>query len=165
MPNQFFQLPNVAYMLASFVHLAGMAVWVGGIVALGAIAAPTLFRRLPASDAGALFGPMLEVFEKVSTGAAIAAVAGAIAKGWIGEQNANVWMLVRWAALIVMVLLLATANTVVHPRIRALQAKTPGIGALPDSDPERRAFQKLHKLSERLMTGQLVCGLVVLLLA
>ena len=165
MPPGFLDLPNLPYLLASFVHLLGLAVWLGGIVALGAIAAPVLFRRLPRTEAGALFGPMLRVFEKVSLGAAIATVAGAIAKGMIGGQNANVWILIRDIALGLMVLLLLAANFSVHPAIRRLQEATPGIGALPDSDPARMRFQKMHKLSERMMSAQLFLGLVVLLFA
>ena len=165
LPHGFFQLPNVAFLIASFLHLLGMAVWVGGIVALGAIAAPVLFRRLPRPDAGALFGPMLQIFEKVSLVAAVLAVIGAVAKGWIGGQNANVWALTRFAALGLMVLLLAYANTMLHPSIRALQAQHDRISERPEADPARTRFQMLHKRSERVMMAQLWLGLVVLLLA
>ncbi len=165
MPSGSYALPNLPYLLASFVHLLGLSVWLGGIVALGAIAAPVLFRRLPRTEAGALFGPMLRVFEKVSLGAAIATVAGAAAKGWLGGQNANVWIVSRDVALGVMVLLLLAANFGVHPAIRRLQEATPGIGALPETDPARARFQRMHKLSERMMSAQLFLGLVVLLFA
>ena len=162
MPDGFFHVPNVAFLVASFVHALGMAVWLGGIVALGAIAAPVLFRRLPRPDAGALFGPMLRVFEKVALGAAIFAVTGAAAKAWLGGQQPNLWAVLRYGALAAMCLLLFLANTVVHPAIRRVQEANPGISALPETDPARVRFQKLHKLSERMMSAQLLLGLVVL---
>lgn len=163
LPASFFEVPNVPYLLASFVHLIGLVVWMGGIVALGAIAAPTLFRRLPPSEAGALFGPMLQVFEKISLGAAVATVAGAIARGIIGHQNPNAWVLARDVALFGMVVFLLVSNFSVHPAVRKLQTENPGIGSLPESDPLRARFQRLHRISERLMKGQLLLGLVVLL--
>jgi hypothetical protein len=158
-------LPNVPFLLASFVHLVGLCVWLGGIVALGAIAAPVLFRTLPRTEAGALFGPMLRVFEKVSLVAMVLTVAGAVAKAILGGQNPNLWVLMRDVSLAGMVGLLLAANFAVHPAIRRLQAATPGIGALPESDPVRQRFQRMHKLSERMMSGQLLLGLVVLLFA
>ena len=158
-------MPNIPYMIASFVHLLGLAVWIGGIVALGAIAAPVLFRRLPRPEAGALFGPMLRIFEKVSMGAAIAAVAGAAGKAVIGGQNMNAWAVVRFGALGGMVLLLLVANLSLHPAIRRVQDANPGLSSRPDDDPARVKFQRLHTLSEKIMMGQLWLGLVALLLA
>ena len=165
MPSGFFAPPNLPYLLFNFLHLFGLVIWMGGIAALGAIAAPVLFRRLPRVEAGALFGPMLRIFEKVSLGAAIATVIGAAGKGWIGGQNANAWILMRDAALLLMVGLLLAANVAIHPAIRRLQSDNPGIGARPEEDPARRKFQKLHRLSERVMSAQLLLGLVVLLFA
>lgn len=165
LPAGFFQLPNLPYMVASFLHLLGLAVWLGGIVALGAIAAPVLFRRLPRPDAGALFGPMLRVFEKVSLGAAALTVAGAAGKAWIGGQHLNVWSAARMTALGAMVLLLAWAALSVHPAIRAVQEANPRVSELPEDAPPRVAFGRLHKRSERIMMAQLWFGLVVLFLA
>lgn len=165
LPPQFFEIPNIPYLIASFLHLLGLVVWLGGIVALGAIAAPTLFRRLPRAEAGALFGPMLAIFEKVSLGAMVATVAGAIGKSVIGGQNPNAWVFARDAALVLMVVLLLASNFWVHPAVRRLQEATPGVGSLPDTDPKRVEFTRLHKLSERMMSAQLFLGLVVLLFA
>ena len=164
LPDGFFALPNIPYLVASFVHLLGLSVWIGGIVALGAIAAPVLFRRLPRGDAGALFGPMLRVFEKVSLVAAILTVGGAAAKAWIGGQNPNAWVLARFLDG-GMVLLLALANFAVHPAVRRVQEANPGISSLPETDPASVLFQRLHKLSERMMMAQLWLGLIVLLFA
>ena len=161
MPAGFFEIPNLPYLIASFVHLLGLTVWLGGIVALGAIAAPVLFRRMPRKEAGALFGVMLSIFEKVSLGAAVATVLGAFAKGIIGHQNPNVWVISRDLALAVMVALLLAANLWLHPAIRALQ---PGLPEAED-DPARIRFGRLHKLSERMMSAQLYLGLIVLLFA
>ena len=165
LPHGFFQVPNLPYMVASFVHLLGLTVWLGGIVALGAITAPVLFRRLPRPDAGALFGPMLRIFEKVSFAAAVLAVTGGAAKAWIGGQHLNAWSLARMAALGGMVLLLAWASLGVHPAIRAVQEANPRVSELPADDPARADFGRLHKRSERIMGAQLWLGLVVLFLA
>jgi uncharacterized membrane protein len=162
-PTGFLNVPNVGYLIASFVHALGMTVWLGGIVALGAIVAPTLFRRLPRHEAGALFGPMLRIFEKVSLGAAVFAVTGAAAKAYIAEQNVNLWSVLRYVALFAMCALLFAANSLIHPAIRKVQEANPNVSQLPETDPARMRFQMLHKLSERLMMGQLAFGLVVLL--
>ncbi len=164
-PPGFFALPNVPYLLASFVHLAGMAVWLGGIATLGAIVAPVLFRRLPRSEAGAHFAAMVARFERVALWAAVASVVGAAAKAAIGGQNPNLWALLRLASLGTMVALLSIGMLGVHPRLRRLLAERPSIGEASDADPARSEFQRLHRLSERLLSAQVVLGSIVLLLS
>jgi len=161
-PPGFFNVPNIPFLIAGFVHALGMSIWLGGIVALGAIAAPTLFRRLPRHDAGALFGPMLRIFEKVSLAAAVLAVTGAAATAYLGGQNVNLFVVIRYVSLFGMCALLFASNTLIHPAIRNVQQANPNVSALADTDPARMRFQMLHTLSERLMMGQLVFGLVVL---
>ena len=53
-------MPNWAYLLVTLVYNLSLAIWIGGTVALGALAAPTLFARLESrSKAGEVFGAIL----------------------------------------------------------------------------------------------------------
>jgi uncharacterized membrane protein len=52
-------MPNWSYLTINFLYQLGLALWIGGSVALGALVAPALFKALPRAEAGAIFGPTL----------------------------------------------------------------------------------------------------------
>ena len=47
-------MPNWLYLLTNFVYHLGLAIWIGGSIALGALVAPALFRMLPRPQAVAV---------------------------------------------------------------------------------------------------------------
>ena len=53
-----------------FVSLLALTVWLGGMVTIGSVAAPSAFAVLGSSDAASLVGEMLRRFHLVSYGAA-----------------------------------------------------------------------------------------------
>ena len=140
-------MPNWSYLLFHFLYTAGLAIWIGGAVALGALTAPRLFGSLPREQAGAIFGPILRRFSRVRLGAVIAVIAGATAQYWRWETHAaTAWIAVRWAAIAWLAL------TVVY-EILALEP------ALARRD-ER--FAALHRRSEVLMKTSVMAALVAL---
>src|SRR5215470_6324481 len=58
-------MPNWSYILINALYHLGLALWIGGAIALGALAAPVLFRSLPRQQAGSIFGPTLRRFARL----------------------------------------------------------------------------------------------------
>lgn len=150
-----------------FVALVALALWVGGLTALGLVAAPILFEVLPLHDpagrtlAGLAFGAMLESADRLSLllGAVVALVlAGRAAKS--RRPRGLVW---RATVLAGMLGATAVTGLVLAPRIDALREQTPGtIADLPDADPAKAEFGRLHGLSGGLMLATIAGGLVLM---
>ena len=96
-------MPNWLYLLANFAYHLGLALWIGGVIALGALTAPALFRVLPRADAGALFGSILRRFSRLRAVAFLLVVAGAAAKfvGW-ESHAATPWLVLRWLSIAIL---------------------------------------------------------------
>jgi hypothetical protein len=153
-----------------YVALLALVVWIGGLVALGAIAAPVAFdvtaaRQLPDHRllAGALFGEMLRRFTLVAYGAGGVLLLTLIARRILGPRPHRF----AWRAGLAVLMLAATAYSgiVVASRIAALQTEM-GVApsALPVGDVRRVAFGRLHGLSTALQAVPLLGGLALIFL-
>jgi uncharacterized membrane protein len=156
-------VPNWLHLIVNLVYHLGLAIWIGGMIALGALVAPALFRALPRQDAGALFGTTLRRFARVRVAALSATIVAAAAKYLLWEHTGSVWIAIRWAALGFMAAAVLYEIAVLE---RALEARrvhlTP---AMAEDHPERRAFQALHKRAEGLMKASLLAALAAMLLS
>lgn len=143
-------MPNWLYLLFHFLYTAGLAVWIGGVLVLGVLTAPALFRALPREQAGSVFGPILRRFAKMRLAAAILIVIGAGAKYVKWETHAATpWLLIRWIAIAFL------ASTVVYELFflyPAIEARGP-------------SFDRLHRRSELLMKSSLIAATVALFLS
>ncbi|MEO8034933.1 MAG: DUF4149 domain-containing protein, partial [Acidobacteriota bacterium] len=89
-------MPNWLYLLVNICYLIALALWIGGGVALGAIVAPALFRRLARPEAGEIFGPMLGRFARVRLVAIAVAILAATGKHLLWETHVvSIWMVIR----------------------------------------------------------------------
>ena len=157
MDTLYFDLLKLGY------HL-GLAVIVGGGLALGAFAAPAIFRTLRSrSEAGTVFGAVLERFD----GAAIIALVlvgltTVLRAGAVDEDPRDLRILARWIALALMGAATLYASAWASPVARAIRRQTPGFDDLPESDLRRREFRSLHRRSTRAFTIAVVLGVVAL---
>lgn len=151
-----------------YAALLALVVWVGGLVALGGIAAPSIFdvvaeRQLENGRilSGALFGEMLERFTVVSYAAGGVLMLTLLARRILGPRPHRF----AWRAGIVAVMLAAAAysSIVVGSRMEHLQKKT-GVApsTLPDGDPRRVEFGRLHGISTALQLVPLLGGLLLI---
>jgi hypothetical protein len=151
-----------------FVALLALVVWVGGLLALGAIAAPSIFAVLAIAQpdggrllAGALFGEILRRFHMVSYGAGALLLGTILLRRVLGPAPRRF----AWRAGIATVMLAASAYSglVVASRIEALQS---AIGAAPSSlpagDARRVEFGRLHGLSTALELIPVLGGLALI---
>jgi hypothetical protein len=148
-----------------FVALVLLAFWIGGLATLGFVAAPVLFAVLPAHDpemgrtlAGIAFGAVFESFERWSlvTGGLVAAVLA------IGAMRTPRPRRLALRASMLALMLTATVVTavVIAPRIDAIRVSTPTtIADLPDTDPVKITFGRLHGTSAILMLATMAGGL------
>lgn len=151
-----------------YAALLALVVWVGGLLALGAIAAPAIFDvtawRHTADGralAGAIFGETLRRFHLVSYAAGALLLLTLIARAILGPRPRHF----AWRAALATVMLAAslTAGIVVMERIASVQASIGGSpSALPDTDARRIEFGRLHALASGLELVPVVGGLALI---
>lgn len=188
-------IPNFYFMGIQFVHLLALSIWVGGIVAIGLIVAPTLFRRIKSRrTAGELMGEILRKFDLLSLFCIAALIITGMIKYWTWE-NLTPWNLTRYLAILVMSGVGLYSALVVSPKLRGwmISQSSPKIAAVSREAALRPSmvlassgsgsaavqtveavetgegplpdFNRLHHLSVRLMVINLICGVIALLMA
>jgi hypothetical protein len=151
-----------------FVALLMLVVWVGGLLALGAIAAPSIFDVLASTQpdngrmlAGAVFGEILRRFHLVTYAAGVLLLGTLILRTVLGPRPRRF----AWRAGLATTMLAASAfsGLIVAGRIGQLQRQ---IGAspstLPVGDARRVEFGRLHGLSTALELVPLLGGLMLI---
>ena len=162
--------------LLRYVYVLALTLWLGGMIVLGAVVAPSLFATLPAQDpengralAGLAFGVVLARFHYLAYGAGallvlsltLMALLGPRPKGFAVRTGIAAAMLA--VALYSGVFVLGEIGTIQ----REVAAAAPSITAalpsrLPAGDPRRIRFDQLHQLSTRLMMCTVLAALVLL---
>lgn len=145
-----------------------LAIWVGGIVALGAIGAPVLFSTLESRDgvagralAGELFGHMFLRFQHLAWLLGGLLVVLLILRRVLGPRPRP--FAVRLLAAAAMLAVSLGAGLIVAPRINAIRVEVNGpVAALDDGDARKIEFGRLHGLSNALMGATLVVGIGML---
>ena len=151
-----------------YVYVLALVVWLGGMVILGALVAPTTFEVLQASAgvqgrelAGAVFGSTLARFHYLAyiAGGLLLLTLGAMRV--LGPRPAQSGL--RAAIVAVMLGVALYSGVVVLRQIDAVQAAAGGLPSrLPAGDERRVRFDALHVLSTRLMMFNIVGALVLL---
>ena len=151
-----------------YVYVLALVVWLGGMVVLGALVAPTTFEVLQSREplagrmlAGDVFGTTIARFHYVQYAAGALLLVTLAAMRLLGPRPA------AFAARSVLVAgMLAAAlysGLVVLDRIDALQQATGGLTSrLPPTDVRRVRFDDLHQLSTRLMLLNMAGALILL---
>jgi len=145
-------MPNWLHVFVNGLYHLGLALWIGGAVALGALAAPVLFGALPRQQAGSIFGPTLRRFAKLRLAAVVLMIVGAGVKYFVFERFAHSpWIAVRWILIAILAATVVYEIAVLHPAMERLRG-----------DP---AFGRLHKRSEGLMKMSLIVAVAALFLS
>jgi hypothetical protein len=158
-------MDNQGVAVLRFLSLAALAVWIGGLAALGGVAAPELFAWLQAHDpvagretAGQLFGVIFARFQHFSWALGGVAIVSLIVRAILGPRprhfGIRAWLLAAMLAFSV-----ATALWIT-PRIEAIRNSVSGpVASLADTDARKVTFGRLHGLSNVLMLMTIVTGL------
>jgi uncharacterized membrane protein len=151
-----------------YAGVLALTLWVGGLLALAAIAAPATFDVLAARHVaddrllgGAIFGEILRRFHLLSYTCGVVLLGTLLVRGVLGPRPTM--FAARLALVVVMLAATAYAGFVVSARIARVQAQ---IGAapssLPEGDPRRVAFGRLHAMSTGLELVPVLGGLLLL---
>ena len=151
-----------------FAALLMIVIWVGGLLTLGAIAAPSIFAVLaaamPGQDrllAGTLFGEILRRFHLLSYAAGGLLLGTLVLRRILGPAPRRF----AWRAGLATLMLGAAAYSgiVVSGRIGQLQREI-GVApsSLPEGDARRAEFGRLHGLSTALQLVPVLGGLMLM---
>ena len=144
--------------LASALYSIAVAVWAGGLLAIGLIAAPVLFTQLAdRSVAGSLAGGMFSITAWVGLGCGTYLILFVMfGKGWRAMQSGVFWIVLLMLALTV------AGHFGVQPILAQLQAD-----ALPRRVMEsalRDRFTTWHGVSSALYLVQSLLGVALVIL-
>lgn len=151
-----------------YAALLALTAWVGGVLVLGGIAAPSIFDVLAARQvadsravAGAIFGEALRRFHLVSYVCGAVILVSLSARAVLGPRPKL--FALRSAILVVMLATAAYSGMVLSNSIERLRAEI-GVSpsSLPESDLRRVRFGRLHATSTALELVPLLGGLVLL---
>ena len=148
---------------AQSVYFTALGLWVGGLGTLGAIVAPSVFRTAPSrAEAGRIFGSILRTFGVVELVlAALVLGSGCLLRRAPGMK----WGTLRTVLVVCVCILAVTSVLWVDPAVAQAAAEVRDVEKLPDHDPGRIRFQKLHRWSERMAGATLRTGLALLVLS
>jgi hypothetical protein len=151
-----------------YVALLALVVWIGGLVGIGAIAAPATFdvmawRHVPEGRvlAGAVFGEIFRRFQLVAYAAGTTLLLTLLVRAVLGPRPRRfAW---RAALATIMLGVSVVSGTIVAGHIQSLQREI-GVSAssLPDDDPRKATFGRLHALSTGLQLVPLLGGLALI---
>lgn len=150
-----------------YAALLALLVWSGGLVAIGAVAAPAAFEAIEARGvadsraiAGAVVGEVLRRFHQVAYACGAVLILTLVARRILGPRPRRAG--VRIALASIMLAATVYSGVVVAGRIAALQQE---IGAAPSSlppgDPRRVEFGRLHATSTVLLFVPIIGSLAL----
>jgi len=155
-------------LLLRFAAVLTLVAWVGGLLALGVVAAPAIFDVTAARHvadgrllSGAIFGEVLSRFNPIAYGAGIVLLLTLVIRAVLGPRPRRF----AWRAALVIVMLATSvySGVILASRIRQLQQD---VGVAPSSlaadDPRRIEFGKLHGLATGLQLVPLLGGLALI---
>ena len=148
-----------------YAAVVALALWLGGLVTLGALAAPAAFDVLGPRGAegralaGAVFGETFGRFHTVVYGCAAVLLASLVVRAVLGPRPRRFSL--RMALSTVMLGAAAWTGVVLIPQIQQAQ-QARAASSRPQTSAERAAFGRLHGLSTSLQILPLVGGLVLL---
>ena len=151
-----------------YVYVLALAIWLGGMVVLGAVVAPTTFQVLQAIEpstgrllGGAVFGAILSRFHYVAYGTGALALLALAAMALLGPRP--VAFALRSAIVALMLVVALYSGLVVLREVNSIQREVGGLpSSLPAGDERRVRFDQLHQLSTRLMVINIVGALTLL---
>jgi len=151
-----------------YAALLGLALWIGGLITLGGIVAPTAFAVMDAQHvesgrllAGMLFAAALRRFQFVAYGAGALVLLSLLARRLIGPRPVHFGIRLTLGAAMVAATLYS--SLVLTRQLEAIQIEV-GVPSLtlPADHPQRVRFNRLHSLSVGLVAFTVAGGLVLL---
>jgi len=147
-----------------FLMLLSLVVWVGGIIFLFFVEAPSAFSIAPSRHmAGTLVGHTLLILHWMGLFSGVIFLGCSMLLNSLITGSAQP-LSARHIVLCGMLLLTLISQFGISPKMATLRAQFGDIDTVPATDPGRMQFESLHQWSVRLEVGVLVLGLVAVYL-
>jgi hypothetical protein len=147
-----------------FLMLLSLVVWLGGLIFLAFVLAPTAFTSglLPSRQlAGSIVGRSLELLHYMAIVSGIIFLISSMlySRFTLGDARP---MAARNLLIVIMLLLTAISQFAISPKMHALRTEIGAIDNLPPDNPLRMEFNRLHAWSEKFDEVVLLLGLIAL---
>jgi hypothetical protein len=147
-----------------FLMLLSLVVWVGCLIFLAFIEAPTVFSPglLPTRHmAGSIVGRSLDLLHYMAIVSGIVFLIASTLYSRMTTGNARP-LAVRHLLIVLMLLLTVISQFAISPKMHAIRAEVGVIDNLPSDNPMRMEFNRLHVWSENFEKAILLLGLLAL---
>jgi uncharacterized membrane protein len=147
-----------------FLMLLSLVVWLGGLIFLAFVEAPTVFSPglLPTRHmAGSIVGHSLDVLHYLAIVSGIVFVITSMTYSRMTAGTAKP-LAGRHLLIALMLLLTVISQFAISPRMHAIRAEAGVIDNLPLDSPLRMEFNRLHVWSEKFEEAVLLLGLIAL---
>ena len=147
-----------------FLMLLSLVVWLGGLIFLAFVVAPTAFSPglLPTRHmAGSIVGRSLDVLHYMAMVSGVVFLTASMIYNRMTVGNARP-LAARHVLIALMLLLTAISQFAVSPKMYAIRSEVGVIDNLPPASPQRVEFNRLHVWSEKFEEAVLLLGLVAL---
>jgi len=152
--------------LLRFLMLLALVVWVGGLIFLAFVVAPTTFSPglLPTRHlAGTVVGRSLGALHWMGIVSGIVFLIASMIYSRMTAGNARP-LAARHLLIALMLLLTVISQFAISPKMHAIRDEVGVIDNVPLDSPLRVEFNRLHRWSEGFETGVLLLGLAALYL-
>ncbi len=142
-----------------FLMLLSLIVWIGGIIFLSFVEAPTAFSVAPTRHmAGTVVGHSLSILHWMGLFSGVVYLGSSMLLSSLTTDSAQPFA-VRHVLVLAMLLLTVVSQFGISPKMASLRASFGDIDSVPADSPERVRFDALHRWSVRLEVAVLALGL------
>ncbi len=139
-----------------------LTVWIGGIIFLSFVEAPTAFHVLPSRHmAGTVVGHSLGTLHWMGLFAGVVFLGSSMLLSSLTTGSAHP-LAARHVLICLMLLMTVVSQFGISPKMATLRAQFGDIDTVPATDPGRIQFDSLHVWSVRLEVAVLVMGIAAL---
>ena len=142
------------------VSVVAAGVWLGGILALGAIAAPVVFGIVPAPTSADAMAVVFTRFDGVAMTSAVLVLLAEAARAYAREPRTRL-VLTRMAVAVITSALAITEGLIVTPKIAGLHRA----GAIRGFGPLGQELESTHHLAEQMGKAEVVLLIAFLVLS
>ncbi len=156
---------DVSYQIVSFFYHLSLIVWLGGIITIGFVAAPALFKTLSSrTQAGEVASVIHRRFQVIQLVCMVVLLVSSavILRVW---ENMDTPVVIRYLLIFDMVVLAVFHSTVVMKKLRLIRQGIPSFDNVSPSDPKIAEFKRWHQISVIVSLAILVSGLGALFLS
>jgi hypothetical protein len=150
--------------LLRFLMVLSLVVWLGGVIFLAFVEAPTVFSPglLPTRHmAGSILGRSLDLLHYMAIASGIIYLFASMLYSRMSTGTPRP-LAVRHLLIVLMLILTLISQFAISPKMHALRAEVGVIDNLPLDNPQRREFDRLHAWSEKFEEAVLLLGLVAI---